>query len=61
MKKRNVTNLQLLGTRVLGKDELRTLNGGREVIMHDCETGIHCTCNGSHSCVSTVQECWDKC
>ncbi|MDY8137007.1 hypothetical protein [Aquimarina sp. 2201CG5-10] len=49
--------------RILSKEELKSLNGGRAAIaLHDCDDGkIHCTCNGAHSCVSSVQECWDAC
>ena len=48
--------------RVLKRAELKELNGGRAQMLHECSAGeIHCTCNGAHSCVSSVQECWDAC
>ncbi|WP_299433245.1 hypothetical protein [uncultured Aquimarina sp.] len=48
--------------RIIEREELKNLNGGREALMHECPSSeIHCTCNGAHSCVSSVQECWDAC
>lgn len=49
------------GTEVLSREQLKQIVGA----MDDCgcPTGqFKCTCNGvSYGCVSSVQECWNKC
>lgn len=46
--------------KTLNRDEMKSIMAGREK-AHECDEGIHCTCDGQHSCVSSVQECWDSC
>jgi len=42
----------------LKRDEMRKIVGGSGT----CPDGrISCTCNGQSFCVTSVQECWDKC
>lgn len=44
----------------LTRDEMRSISGGSG---GDCASPtFSCTCNGvDYGCVSTLQECWDKC
>ncbi|WP_340202194.1 bacteriocin-like protein [Ascidiimonas sp. W6] len=54
--KKLITNAM---SKKLSRNEMKTISGGRFAIDGDC---ISCTCNGvDYGCVSSVQECWNKC
>ncbi|UGU15231.1 hypothetical protein LS482_16280 [Sinomicrobium kalidii] len=60
MKKLRLDKLKLKAEDILQKEDMRAILGGSG---SDCPDGqFQCSCNGtSYGCVSSVQECWNKC
>lgn len=58
--KKLITNAM---SKKLSRNEMKAISGGRFALEDDCGSGtFSCSCNGTdYGCVSSVQECWNKC